>query len=45
MWAVLCLASELCPRVTVTPLGSSVHGVLQAWILEWVALSSSWGSS
>ena len=25
--------------------GSSVHGILQARILEWVAISSSWGSS
>ena len=25
--------------------GSSVHGVLQARILEWVAMPSSWGSS
>ena len=23
--------------------GSSVHGILQAKILEWVAMSSSWG--
>ena len=28
-----------------SPLGSSVHGVLQAKILEWVAISSSRGSS
>ena len=27
------------------PLGSSVHGILQARILEWVALPSSRGSS
>ena len=25
--------------------GSSIHGILQARILEWVAMSSSWGSS
>ena len=25
--------------------GSSVHGNLQAWILEWVAMPSPWGSS
>ena len=24
--------------------GSSVHGILQAWIPEWVAMPSSWGS-
>ena len=27
------------------PPGSSVHGILQAWILEWVAISFSRGSS
>ena len=27
------------------PPGSSVHGILQAWILEWVAISFSWGFS
>ena len=27
------------------PPGSSVHGILQARILEWVAISFSWGSS
>ena len=25
--------------------GSSIHGILQAGILEWVAISFSWGSS
>ena len=28
-----------------SPLGSSVHGILQTRILEWVAISSSWESS
>ena len=28
-----------------SPRGSSVHGILQARILEWVATPSSWGSS
>ena len=28
-----------------SPSGSSVHGILQARILEWVAMPSSWGSS
>ena len=28
-----------------SPPGSSVHGILQAGILEWVAISSSMGSS
>ena len=31
--------------VTCSPLGSSVHGIFQAKILEWVASSSSRGSS
>ena len=34
------VVSSLC-----NPPGSSVHGVLQARILEWVAISFSWGSS
>ena len=43
------LVSLLCPAVC-DPLdhslpGSSVHGILQAKILEWVAISSSRGSS
>ena len=29
---------------TASPLGSPVHGILQARILEWVAISFSWGS-
>ena len=32
-------------RLFVTPPGSSVHGILQARILEWVAISFSKGSS
>ena len=35
----------LCDPVDCSPLGSSVHGILQARILEWVALPSSRGSS
>ena len=35
----------LCDPVDCSPPGSSVHGILQARILEWVALSSSRGSS
>ena len=47
--AVLCLATQLCPTVW-DPMdhslpGSSVHGILQARILEWVAMPSSRGSS
>ena len=42
------LVAELCP--TCDPMdgslpGSSVHGVLQARILEWIAISFSRGSS
>ena len=40
---------QLCPAVCDpmdwSPPGSSVHGILQARILEWVAISSSRGSS
>ena len=35
----------LCNPVDCSPPGSSVHGILQARILEWVAISSSRGSS
>ena len=35
----------LCDPVDCSPPGSSVHGILQARILEWVAISSSMGSS
>ena len=36
---------RLCDPVDAGPIGSSVHGILQARILEWGALSSSRGSS
>ena len=35
----------LCDRMDCIPLGSSVHGILRARILEWVTISSSRGSS
>ena len=35
----------LCDPVDCKPLGSSIHGILQARILEWVAMPSSRGSS
>ena len=35
----------LCNPVDCSPSGSSVHGVLQARILEWVAMPSSRGST
>ena len=45
-WACL---SQLCPALydpmDCSPPGSSVHGILQARILEWVAISFSRGSS
>ena len=48
-WAVLCLAAQSCPTLC-DPMdcslsGSSVHGILQARILERVAMPSSRGSS
>ena len=41
--AQLCLT--LCDPMDWSPPGSSVHGILQARILEWVAISFSRGSS
>ena len=38
----LCL--PLCNHMDCSPPGSSVHGILQARILEWIAMSSSRGS-
>ena len=47
--AVLCLVTQscltLCNPMDYSPPGSSVHGILQARILESVAMSSSRGSS
>ena len=49
MDAVLCLVTQLyltlCDSMDCSPLGSPVHGSLQARILEWVAMPSSRGSS
>ena len=42
---LLQLCPTLCDPIDCSPPGSSVHGVLQARILEWVAMSSSRGSS
>ena len=46
---VLMLVTQLCPTLCdptdCNPPGSSVRGILQARILEWVAISSSRGSS
>ena len=35
----------LCNSIGCSPPGSSVHGLLHVRILEWVAMSFSWGSS
>ena len=35
----------LCNPMDCSPPSSSVYGILQAKILKWVAISSSWGSS
>ena len=42
---LLQLCPALCDPMGCSPLGSSVHGILQARILEWVAMPSSRGSS
>ena len=43
-----CSVAKLCPTlcspVDYSPPGSSAHGIFQARILEWVAVSFSWGS-
>ena len=39
------LCPTLCDSVDCSPPGSSVHGILQARILEWVAISFARGSS
>ena len=39
------LSHRLCDPMDCSPPGSSVHGILQARILEWVAIPSSRGSS
>ena len=48
LFYVLCLGAQLCATLgdptDCSPLGSSVHGILQAGILEWVAMPSSRGS-
>ena len=44
-----CLVAKSCPTLCdptdCSPPGSSIHGILQVRILEWVAISSSRGSS
>ena len=45
----MCSVAQSCPTLydpmDCSPPGSSVHGILQARILEWVAISFSRGSS
>ena len=45
----VCVVAQSCPTLGAlldcSPPGSSVHGILQARILEWVAISYSRGSS
>ena len=43
--SVCLLSLTLCNPMNCSPPGSSAHGILQAKILEWVAISSSRGSS
>ena len=50
LWVTYCvLVAQSCPTLCdpmdCSPPGSSVHGILQARILEWVAISFSRGSS
>ena len=45
---VLVLVAQLCPTfcdcMDCSPPGSSVHGILQARIVGWIAIPFSWGS-
>ena len=43
-WWWWCFSRQVCPTLC-SPPGSSFHGISQAWILEWVAISFSRGSS
>ena len=47
---ILCVCTQSCPTIcnpmdSCSPPGSSVHGIVQARILEWVAISFSRGYS
>ena len=48
-YCAMCLVTQscltLCNPMDCSPPGSSVHGILQAGILEWVAMPSFRGSS
>ena len=43
--ALFASLNYICDPVDFSPPGSSIHGILQARILEWVAISFSRGSS
>ena len=45
VFSVALSCPTLCDPVDCSPPGSSVHGILQARILEWVVMPSSRGSS
>ena len=49
VWNAVCEVAQSCPTLSdpmdCSPPGSSVHGILRARILEWVAISFSRGSS
>ena len=50
MWTCMCAKSlqwcpTLCDPIEYSPAGSSVHGILQARVLEWISMPSSRGSS
>ena len=39
------VVSTLCDPMDCSLSGSSIHGIFQARVLEWIAISFSWGSS
>jgi len=43
VWSLSCV--QLCTSMDCSPLVSSVHGISQAWLLDWVAIFYSGGSS
>ena len=45
MWLVAQKCPSLCDVLDCSPAGSSVHGIFQARIMEWVAIAFSRGSS
>ena len=45
LFLLIKLCPSLCNPMDYSPPGSSIHGILQARILDWVAMPSSRGSS